>query len=202
MNVTTHKALLSAALALGAALGGQAAMTHAASSQTTASALVDSFNGSGELIKARSTAHGLRGLTVRWRSGVSMKIPRLTQNTQIAAYTIVIDPSKPEVTGVLSTSKSTNAKASSVVLRSRDSSSITVKLTAGATRPQIDIASLPADVKSLQLTTVGKGRNLIRISARCKDKRRRTSTVLTLRQGDNSRARTIRATSSTVCGAL
>lgn len=197
--ITTRIALASVTLILGGALGGQAALTHAASSKSSASALVDSFNGSGELIKARSTAHGVHGLSVQWKRGVSIKIPRLGQNTKLAAYTLVTDPNKPQIMGTLSASKAYRAKASSVVLKSGSGSGVTVKLTAGSSRPRLDITGLPAGVTSLQLTTIGKGRAIIRLSAPCSGKRRRTSAALTLRPGDRTSAQTIRSSSAVVC---
>jgi hypothetical protein len=70
-------------LALLAAAGIPVPATHAAKPRTntsSTSALVDSFDGDGELITARSDAHIVRSLRIAWTSGVSARIPRWTKD--------------------------------------------------------------------------------------------------------------------------
>lgn len=190
-------------LTLVAVAGIPVAATQAAKprpNSSSTSALVDSFDGDGELVTARSDAHMVRGLLIVWRNGVSARIPRWTSDRRVASLKLVTDPSKAATfVDLWAKGRSGSAPRSLLRLRARNGPAVAVTLHAGEARPRLEVTDLPAGTTSIEITTIGQGRGLLRITAPCRHDTRHIRTSETIRYGDGTHARTTHKHYGTSC---
>lgn len=150
----------------------------------------------GDSVEVRSDDRGVRSATVTWSAGVTSRIPRWTRQTLVAAY-VVVDENDRRTTGNLWASASDKRRAT-VGLRARSGDDVRVDLRAGR-RPRLAITKLPAGTRSIEVNTIGAGRDVLRFTSACRHQRKRQKSTIVARLGDGSR-QTVTRTNSNSCG--
>lgn len=183
-----------------ATAGPQVITAIAAEPQPTklnAVALVDTVGGRGDLIEVRSDDRGVRSATATWTAGVTSRIPAWTRKTKVASF-VIIDDAGTRKTGNLWSQPPSGKNRPTIRLRSPTATNLLVELRGGH-RPQLKITATPAGTRSIGITTVAEGRNLLRRTARCANKRKRESSSIAVSLGDGAQ-HTIKRNGTSTCG--
>lgn len=119
---------------------------------------------------------------------------------RVAVFTLVTDTDE-RITGDLwAKGRNSSTPRSSVLLRPRTGPPVSVWIHAGKTRPRLEITKLPNGIRSVDIATVGRGRDVIRVTAPCRNQQRYEASSTTVRFGDGRPSRTFRRSGGPTCG--
>jgi hypothetical protein len=185
-----------------AAAGCCAAAAPAAKPQPTnlsAVALADTTSGGGDTVDVASDMHLVRKATIEWTTGVTGRIPAWSTDTRVAAF-VLVNKDDARTTGNLwATGRKAAGTRSSIRLRSRGSAYVAVTFRAGS-RPRLEITTLPAGTRSIEITTVAGARNVLRLTAACHRRLQHEATRINVTLGDTSHVRTVSQRHAISCG--